>query len=316
MISPPTLVLLLAAFAIMLMLPAKVAALASKVIVTGASGRTGRLVFSQLNTNPKFEAVGCVRSESSAKRLMKDVPNCGLEQLAILDVTNLDPSSEPPKLLENAEALIICTSAVPKISKSSIIRQMLKIPLNVLRKKPAINFRGFRFRYRPGQEPEMVDYEGQKKQIDLAKKLGVKRVVVVSSMGGTDENNFLNSIGKAKDGTGNGDILVWKRKAEKYLVESGLDYTIIHPGGLLDTPASQQQLVLDVDDKLLKNEKRSISRADVANLCVAALEVGKDGQNASFDCIATEVEEGTEINLATKALEDFLAKEITCDYSL
>lgn len=38
-------------------------------------------------------------------------------------------------------------------------------------------------------------------------------------MGGTDEKNFLNTIGKNKDGTGNGDILVWKRKAEKYLIE-------------------------------------------------------------------------------------------------
>ena len=173
--------LLLAAFAIVTLLPAsaQVAALASKVIVTGASGRTGRLVFSQLSTNPKFEAVGCVRSESSAKRLMKEVPNCRLEQLAIVDVTNMDPASEQPKLLEGADAMIICTSAVPKISKSSVIRQMLKIPLNVIRKRPAINFRGFRFRYQPGQHPEKVDYEGQKKQIDLAKKLGVKRVVVV-----------------------------------------------------------------------------------------------------------------------------------------
>ena len=38
-------------------------------------------------------------------------------------------------------------------------------------------------------------------------------------MGGTDPNNFLNSIGKNKDGSGNGDMLLWKRKAEKYLVE-------------------------------------------------------------------------------------------------
>lgn len=135
-------------------------------------------------------------------------------------------------------------------------------------------------------------------------------------MGGTDETNFLNSIGKTKDGRGNGDILIWKRKAEKYLIESGLDYTIIHPGGLQNTPASQEQLMLDVDDKLIKNEKRSISRADVANLCVAALEVGKEGQSVSFDCIASEVEEGTEIKSATEALEEFLAKELTCDYAL
>ena len=139
---------------------------------------------------------------------------------------------------------------------------------------------------------------------------------LLSSMGGTDETNFLNSIGKAKDGSGNGDILIWKRKAEKYLIESGLDYTIIHPGGLLDTPASKEQLMLDVDDKLIKNEKRSISRADVANLCVAALEVGKEGQSVSFDCIASEVEEGTEIKSATAALEEFLTKGLTCNYSL
>ena len=33
--------------------------------------------------------------------------------------------------------------------------------------------------------------------------------------------------------------------------QSGLDYTIIHPGGLLNTPSGEKQLVLDVDDKLL-----------------------------------------------------------------
>jgi len=41
-------------------------------------------------------------------------------------------------------------------------------------------------------------------------------------MGGTDPSNFLNTIGKNKDGTGNGDILIWKRKAEKYLIKVGL----------------------------------------------------------------------------------------------
>ena len=77
-----------------------------------------------------------------------------------------------------------------------------------------------------------VDYEGQVAQIEMAKKIGIKHVVVVGSMGGTDPDNFLNAVGKNADGTGNGDILLWKRKAEKHLVNSGLDYTIIHPGVL------------------------------------------------------------------------------------
>ena len=28
----------------------------------------------------------------------------------------------------------------------------------------------------------------------------------------------------------------WKRKAEKYLIDSGRPYTIVHPGGLLNEP--------------------------------------------------------------------------------
>ena len=69
-----------------------------------------------------------------------------------------------------------------------------------------------------------VDWEGQRRQFDAAKAAGVGHVVVISSMGGTQPDNTLNQIG-------GGNILVWKRKAEQYLVSSGLTYTIIHPGG-------------------------------------------------------------------------------------
>ncbi len=68
-------------------------------------------------------------------------------------------------------------------------------------------------------------------------------------MGGTQPENFLNTLG-------GGDILKWKRRAEQYLVESGVPYTIVHPGGLLDDAGCQRQLVLDVDDKLLQRKVR------------------------------------------------------------
>jgi hypothetical protein len=32
-------------------------------------------------------------------------------------------------------------------------------------------------------------------------------------------------------GGSSGNVLLWKRKAEMYLIESGVDYTIVHPGG-------------------------------------------------------------------------------------
>lgn len=73
--------------------------------------------------------------------------------------------------------------------------------------------------------PEQIDWIGQKMQIDAAKSSGVKKVVIVGSMGGTQSDNFLNTIG-------DGNILVWKRRSERYLIDSGLSYFIVHPGGL------------------------------------------------------------------------------------
>jgi nucleoside-diphosphate-sugar epimerase len=52
-----------------------------------------------------------------------------------------------------------------------------------------------------------VDWLGQKAQIDAARGAGVKKVVLISSMGVTDESNPLNKLG-------DGNILVWKRRAE------------------------------------------------------------------------------------------------------
>jgi hypothetical protein len=46
-----------------------------------------------------------------------------------------------------------------------------------------------------------IDWLGQKVQIDAAKSAGVKQVVLVSSMGGTDPGHFLNTMG------GQGNIL-------------------------------------------------------------------------------------------------------------
>lgn len=149
----------------------------------------------------------------------------------------------------------------------------------------------------------------------MAKKIGIKHVVVVGSMGGTDPDNFLNSVGKNADGSGNGDILLWKRKAEKHLVDSGLDFTIIHPGGLTDTPAGEEEFVLDVDDKLLSNKKRSVSRADVANLCLAALMIGK-GKKIALDCITQPRDDDGPVKTAEEALEMFLQDRKVYDYAL
>jgi uncharacterized protein YbjT (DUF2867 family) len=74
---------------------------------------------------------------------------------------------------------------------------------------------------------------------------------------------------------GNGNILLWKRKAEEYLINSGLTYTIVHPGGLTLDEGGQRELLMGVDDALIGPDvprtRRRIPRADVAEVCVQSL---------------------------------------------
>ena len=69
---------------------------------------------------------------------------------------------------------------------------------------------------------QVVDWLGQKNQVDAALAQGPRtHVVVCSSMGGTDPSNMLNALGRTtkEDGTTEGgEILLWKRKAEVGLV--------------------------------------------------------------------------------------------------
>jgi NAD(P)H-binding len=318
------------------------------VLVTGASGRTGQLVFSALLDDPRFEPKALVRSKKSAKKLMRQVPKTRLDQIIISDVTTLlkktdegDSKTTIPPGLNGVDSMVVCTSAVPTISKISLLKALFQAPFNLIRGKKAFDFRKLKFVWKYGCYPEIVDYHGQISQFELAKQLEMKEIVLVGSMGGTDPSNFLNSVGKNADGTGNGDILLWKRKAEKYLIESGLDYVIIHPGGLIDTQPGQEDYVLDVNDKLVNNKKRSISRADVANLCVAALALenavncpspatttttssninyNKRQQprtkQIAFDCVTQMPEEGKPVRTAEQALQEFLQQSKTYDYSL
>ena len=141
------------------------------------------------------------------------------------------------------------------------------------------------FRFGPNGDPMSVDWFGAKNQVDAAARAGMKQFVFLSSMGGTQPENFLNSIGKVEDDPKSGNILLWKRKAERYLIASGVPYTIVHPGGLLDEDGGSREVLFGVDDKFLAQKVRSIPRADVAEVCVQALKQPRS-LNRAFDIIA------------------------------
>ncbi len=111
--------------------------------------------------------------------------------------------------------------------------------------------------------PEMVDYQGVRNLVDAARAAGVSQFVLVSSRGVTHEGHPLNRIF--------GDVLVWKLKGEDYLRESGLAYTVVRPGGLLNEPGGQADIVFEQGDRKFGGSALAIPREDVAMVCVQAL---------------------------------------------
>lgn len=112
------------------------------------------------------------------------------------------------------------------------------------------------------KEGERADYLGNKNLIDAAVKAGVQKFILVSSIG--SGNSAVALPPQALQTLGS--VLVEKEQAEKHLIDSGLTYTIIRPGGLKSEPATGNG-VLTEDFRIAG----SIHRADVAQLVCRCL---------------------------------------------
>ena len=112
----------------------------------------------------------------------------------------------------------------------------------------------------PGNGTEAVEYLGLKSMVDAAMDNDVKVLVITSSAGVTDEDNELNKFAD--------NILIWKFKGEEYLRKSGLNYSIVRPGGLKpEIPGGQYGVYLSQGDD---SRAGQISIEDVASVLIAA----------------------------------------------
>lgn len=107
-----------------------------------------------------------------------------------------------------------------------------------------------------------ADFLGNKHLIDAAVAAQVKRFILISSIGSGDSAqalppNVLEVLGP---------VLKEKAQAEDYLAASGLEYTVIRPGGLVSESATGKE-VLTADPTVAG----SIPRAAVAALTVRCL---------------------------------------------
>ena len=129
----------------------------------------------------------------------------------------------------------------------------------------------------PGRKRTM-DLGGALKLIDAAKATGVSRYLIVSSMGAGDPSSGSQQMRP---------YLEAKHDADEALAASGLDYTIVRPGGLTDDPGSGR---IALAESL--GRRGSIPRDDVA--AVLALTLTADNTiGRSFELLGgdTPIEE-------------------------
>jgi len=147
---------------------------------------------------------------------------CPQLRLDLNDATALDAA------LRGADALVIATGARPSVDLSGPLR---------------------------------VDAWGVQRQVASCQRVGVRRVVLVSSLCAGRWAHPLNLFGL---------ILVWKRLGEQALERSGLDWTVIRPGGL-----SEREEGLEAEGIRWSGpdtqESDSIPRRLVARCCLEAL---------------------------------------------
>ncbi|MEA5533070.1 SDR family oxidoreductase [Crocosphaera sp. XPORK-15E] len=106
--------------------------------------------------------------------------------------------------------------------------------------------------------PYQVDYEGTKNLVNIAKTQGIEQFVLVSSLCVSQFFHPLNLFWL---------VLFWKKQAETYLQNSGLNYTIVRPGGLKNQDNSES-ILMSSEDTLFEG---SIPRQKVAQVCVDSL---------------------------------------------
>lgn len=189
-----------------------------RVLVAGATGRTGRFVVADL-LESRAKVRGLTRNPESARdRFGSDAEWVSGD---VRERSSLQP------LFKDVDRVVSVLGATERTGSNT---------------------------------PEAVEYNGTVNLIDLAIESGVKQVVIITSLsaGRVNENP---EIARRFDG------LVWKNKAEQYLKDSGMPYTIVGPGGLRDYAGGIQGIEFQPEDKITTGV---ISRADVGAVMAEA----------------------------------------------
>lgn len=121
------------------------------------------------------------------------------------------------------------------------------------------------------------------------------RFVLVSSLGVTRPERFPQLQQMAS-------MLTYKLSGEDVVRNSGCPFTIVRPGGFVDTPRGEARLIFDQGDRIAG----SVSRADVAEICAEAI-FCPTATNITFECVAQPGFEGTGLPVSAETFVELQA---------
>lgn len=126
----------------------------------------------------------------------------------------------------------------------------------------------------------LIDLDGAVKTMEAAQKAGIERFVMVSAIQANNREKWSDAIKP---------YFVAKHYADRMLESSGLNYTIVRPGGLTDDPGTGK---IKAADNL---ERGFIPREDVAKTVFAVLDK-ENTYKRSFDLVSGDEDVETAIN--------------------
>jgi len=134
---------------------------------------------------------------------------------------------------------------------------------------------------RPSSESRIreTEYGGTRNTLDAARSAGFTGRFLYMTASGVTARSFASfALNLYK-----GNTLVWRRRAEEEIRASGLDYTIIRTGVLLNAPARRHALAV-TQRRMGLSFRHRIARGDVAEVFVAALAHPR-ASRATFDVV-------------------------------
>ncbi len=134
---------------------------------------------------------------------------------------------------------------------------------------------------RPASETRIkaIEYEGVVHTLASARAAGFRgRFLYMTASGVTSTSILSAGLNVYK-----GNTLVWRRRAERAIRESSIDYTIIRAGMLLNRPEGRRPIRLTQEPLPLSFRNR-IARADVARVFAAALDE-PNASRATFEVV-------------------------------